>query len=77
MQHPNKKERPMQKEQVTVTVIIKSETGKAYKVEDVPGHCVWVPKSQCNVERTHGKDEHSAAVDMSMPEWLAYDKELI
>lgn len=67
----------MSNERVTVTVVVKSETAKAYKVEDVPGHRVWVPKSQCRVERVHGKDEHSAAVDMSMPEWLAHDKELI
>ncbi len=56
---------------VDVTVKLKHETKAAWLVSD-GDRDVWLPKSQCELE--HGKD---MVCIVTMPEWLAVEKELI
>lgn len=63
---------------VDVSVIVKAETDKAYKVwagtdkdEDV-----WLPKSQIEIE--YGPRRNGSRVaTVTMPQWLAHEKKLI
>lgn len=57
---------------VDIEVEILSETDKAWRVHDGV-RAVWVPKSQVEIELTHGSNR---LVVLTMPEWLAVDKEL-
>lgn len=55
---------------IDLAVEIRHDTPNAWLVHD--GHRdVWVPKSQCEVTETRGPSV------ITMPEWLAKDKELI
>lgn len=56
------------KELTDITGEIVVETEKAYKF-DSGSRVVWLPKSQCEWDQ-HGKV-------MTMPAWLATDKELV
>lgn len=47
---------------------IRGETERAYRFDDGTKQ-VWLPKSQCEWD----EDSHT----MAMPQWLAYEKELI
>lgn len=53
---------------VDITGEIVGETEKAYRFSDGE-NVVWLPKSQCEW------DERESV--MTMPEWLAIDKELV
>jgi len=60
----------MKSDLVDIACFVRMETPRAYLIND--GHReVWVPKSQCEVERG---DKTSIC---TMPEWLAKEKELI
>jgi len=52
---------------ITVTVMVKHETGRAYLVNDLKGKGVWIPKSQCELD----------GVEMQLPEWLAVEKGIV
>jgi hypothetical protein len=57
-----------------VEMYLTKETDKAFGVtfgKDQP--LVWLPKSQCEVEKKTG----SKTVIVTLPEWLAQEKELI
>lgn len=58
---------------VDLTLMIKHQTDKAILVyNDLKDADIWLPKSQVEVEAIDGR--HSV---VTMPEWLAKDKELI
>lgn len=57
---------------VDVACILKHETKAAYLVNG--GDCdIWLPKSQCEVEL----DKDGKTCIVTLPEWLALEKELI
>jgi hypothetical protein len=57
---------------LAVEIRCESPSGKAWLVHD--GHRdVWIPKSQCEVEHS----ANGGMVVLTLPEWLAKDKELI
>ena len=58
-------------ELVDLPCILKHETKLAYLCDFGTGPALWVPKSQCEYHK-EGKNEI-----MTMPEWLAIEKELI
>ncbi len=64
----------MNKELVDLTVTLHHETEKAFLVSDSGDRdkAIWVPKSQCEVEVLKGN-----TVILTMPEWLAIERELI
>jgi len=51
---------------VDIEVELRHETDAAYLVND-GGESVWVPKSQCELDGS----------TLTLPEWLAMEKELI
>ena len=55
-----------------VTVIVHASTLLALLVTNLKDEKVWVPKSQCEIEKF--KEDY---VVLSMPEWMARSKELI
>jgi hypothetical protein len=57
---------------VDIACILKHETPAAWLVHD-GDRDIWLPKSQCELEP--GKDGKPCIV--TMPEWLAQEKELI
>lgn len=59
---------------VDLTLQLHHETDKAILVSDdgEQDNAVWVPKSQVEIERKKG-----GLVEVTMPEWLAQEKELI
>lgn len=60
---------------VEVTVALHRYTDKAYFVSDDGNQkkAVWIPVSQIEAERDLGDGMY----ELSLPEWLAYDKGLI
>ena len=54
---------------IDIACFIKRETERAYCVTDDMKREVWLPKSQCEWD-PDGRV-------MTMPEWLAYEKELL
>lgn len=58
----------MKKELADITGEVVGETEKAYRFDD-GDRTVWLPKSQCEWD----VDTHT----MTMPVWLATDKELV
>lgn len=62
----------MKSDLIDVEVMLKAETAKAYLVYDAdPSEAVWVPKSQCELEKNNG------TCTLTLPEWLAKEKGLI
>lgn len=61
---------------VDLTLSIHAETALAILVSDdgVEKNAVWVPKSQVEIERLK---PHGNEAIVTMPTWLAHDKELI
>lgn len=59
------------RELVDIPCILKHQTDKAYLVDVGELTSVWLPKSQCEYHK-EGKNEI-----ITMPEWLAIEKELI
>ena len=57
---------------IDIEVDLKHETDKAYLVSDGDRE-VWVPKSQCEFEMSDTPPYGT----LTLPEWLAEDKELI
>lgn len=53
---------------IDIACELRGETEKAWRVFD-GARTVWVPKSQCEFDADSGT--------LTMPEWLAKDKELI
>lgn len=61
----------MKSDLIDLAVEIRHETARAYLVHD--GHRdVWLPKSMCEVHHEPGKP-----AIVTLPTWLAKDKELI
>lgn len=56
---------------IDLAVEVRHETVRAYLVHDGKRD-VWLPKSQCEVHY-----EHNKGAIVTLPEWLAKDKELI
>lgn len=66
--------RPYASDLVDIAVVLKRETDKAWCV-DVGGIAdVWLPKSQCELERSR---YFGQADTLTLPEWLAKEKGLI
>lgn len=53
---------------IEVSVIIKHQTEKAILVDNLKDKPIWLPKSQIEIQ---------SETEISLPEWLAVDKELI
>lgn len=53
---------------IEVSVIIKHETEKSILVDNLKGKPIWLPKSQIEIQNAN---------EISLPEWLALDKDLI
>lgn len=68
----------MSKELIDIALIKVGETDRAIKVtdgiKDALGERkeVWLPKSQIEIEK-----QHDGTIIVTMPEWLAKDKELV
>lgn len=61
------------KDPVEFCVIIRRETDKAFLVQDGTKE-IWIPKSQIELDQDGGVGD---TVVVTMPEWLAIEKELI
>ena len=48
---------------------------KAIRVQDEGGLKVWLPRSQIEFEYLGGQNAH--AIKVTLPEWLAIEKELV
>lgn len=59
---------------VDLAVVLKRETEKAYCVDAGGRADVWVPKSQCELERA---DRPGKTDTLTVSEWLAKEKGLI
>ncbi len=57
-----------QDELVDLDLEIKFETEKAVRVDDAAGRCVWLPKSQIEIDRERRI--------ITMPKWLAEERNL-
>lgn len=59
-----------------VTVYLRRETEKAWGIASAkdPGEIIWLPKSQCKLERHEGPGK---IVTLTAPEWLLDQKGLI
>lgn len=57
---------------ITISAVLKHQTEKAVLIHDGMKD-VWLPKSKIEVSET-GK---GGVVEVDLPEWLAYEKELI
>lgn len=64
----------MSRQRVEVHVLLKSETPKAWCVQDENDDEHWVPKKLCGLVREEGTMETYV---LSIPEWLAKEKGLI
>ena len=64
----------MKSDLVELTLEVKAQTGKAVKVKNLKGVWVWLPKSQIAI---HEDDHGENLFDITVPEWLALDNELI
>lgn len=64
----------MSKELVDLSMILHAETEKAVLVSETgdKDDAIWLPKSQCEIEFLNGN-----MVEITLPSWLAKDKELI
>lgn len=58
---------------VDLAVVLKRETDKAWCVDAGGSADVWLPKSQCELERGGA----GRADTLTLPEWLAKEKGLI
>lgn len=65
--------RPYESDLVDVAVVFKRETEKAWCVNAGEKADIWLPKSQCELERGGA----SKADTLTLPEWLAKEKGLI
>jgi len=59
----------MKSDLVDIAITLLHETPKAYLVDDGSGKKQWVPKSQCEYD----PDTQT----LTLPEWLAVEKEFI
>lgn len=62
---------PHQSDLIDLSVLFVRETEKAWCVDAGGKKDVWLPKSQCQLERGVRVDT------LTLPEWLAKEKELI
>jgi hypothetical protein len=51
---------------------VETEKAVLFSENDAKEEAVWLPKSQIEIEKVRG-----SIVEVTMPEWLAKDKELI
>lgn len=58
---------------IDVAVVLLRETDKAWHVDGGGNAPIWIPKSQCELER----DPNGKTWTLTCPEWLAMDKGLI
>ena len=63
----------MKSDLVDISVIVRHETDKAVLVDHGGENAVWLPLSQIETEPNSDGKTHS----VTLPEWLAADKELI
>lgn len=56
----------------TITVKVLHSTDKAYLVTEDDERKVWLPVSQCEIEMISG-----TTAELTAPEWLLMEKELI
>jgi hypothetical protein len=64
----------MRSDLIDIDVQVLHETAQAWLVTDgVPETSVWVPKSQCEISETG----FGGIMRLTLPEWLAQEKELI
>jgi hypothetical protein len=65
----------MRSDLVDLSLAIEGETEKAVRVRNLKDQPVWLPKSQVEVEEEEARSGRFAIV--TMPQWLAEEKELV
>ncbi|MBF0232952.1 MAG: hypothetical protein HQK65_07925 [Desulfamplus sp.] len=63
----------MEQETVEIYFTLEQQTEKAIKVTD-GGNSFWLPKSQIKIKHVENAEDD---VIVTMPEWLAIDKEIV
>lgn len=60
---------------VEINCVLLYDNEESYKIEDADGREVYLPKSECTLDpegASEGED-----ITVTMPEWLAVDKQLV
>ena len=58
---------------IDITIIVKHKTERAVLIDDGGIEPQWIPLSQCELSPDIGSNTHT----LTLPEWLAQEKELI
>ena len=61
---------------IWIAVTLKAETDKAWKVDAGLKKDQWIPKSQI-LDYSENEFKSGDSIEIEIPEWLAFEKELI